>query len=56
MNIEGAKAILENDKTTAFVVDEANPLVCATYADCLRVKGESILNGGFSKVKHELKK
>ncbi|WP_259391996.1 hypothetical protein [Paenibacillus thiaminolyticus] len=37
---------MENDKTTAFVVDEANPLVCATYADSLRVKGEYYLASG----------
>ncbi|MDG0873821.1 helix-turn-helix domain-containing protein [Paenibacillus thiaminolyticus] len=45
-NLEGAKVVLENDKATPAVVDERNPLVCATYADYLRVKGEYYLAAG----------
>ncbi|BFH16632.1 hypothetical protein WJ0W_005212 [Paenibacillus melissococcoides] len=45
-NLEGAKVILENDKATTSVVDESTPLVCATYADYIRVKGEYYLTAG----------
>lgn len=38
--LEAAKTILENDRATESLVDESNPLVCATYADYLRIKGE----------------
>ncbi|MCM3293297.1 helix-turn-helix transcriptional regulator [Paenibacillus sp. MER 180] len=39
-NIEGAKAILENERATASLVDKRNALVCATYADYLWIKAE----------------
>ncbi|WP_242069278.1 transcriptional regulator [Paenibacillus dendritiformis] len=45
-NLEGAKVLLENEEATASLVDEDNPLVCATYADYLRVKGEYYLAAG----------
>lgn len=45
-DLEGAKSILKNSKVAASVVDDSNPLVCATYADYLQVKGDFYLAAG----------
>ena len=45
-NIEAAKVIMENDRATTSLVDERNPLVCATYADYLQIKGKYYMTVG----------